>query len=94
MSELSVSEVSVDPLAPMFDKTTPACALALLTIAKAAIAKILNSFIRKPLPTNFCEKNSAQWEQPHLATWKNETNSPIRGSVLDNSQQCQELSRR
>jgi hypothetical protein len=29
----------------MFDKTTPACALTLLTIAKAAIAKIRNSFI-------------------------------------------------
>jgi hypothetical protein len=35
------------PFGPRFDRatTTPACALTLLTIAKAAIAKIRNSFI-------------------------------------------------
>jgi hypothetical protein len=41
---------SLVPEVPKFENTIPACALALLTIAKAAIAKILNSFIRKLLP--------------------------------------------
>jgi hypothetical protein len=40
----------VETPAARFDRTTPACALALLTNAKAAIANILNSFIRKLLP--------------------------------------------
>jgi hypothetical protein len=46
----AVLVVVTPPDASRFDKVTPACALALLTIAKAAIAKILNSFIRKLLP--------------------------------------------
>jgi hypothetical protein len=52
----------------MFENTTPACTLALLTNAKAAIAKILNSFTEKAPPKKLFGQQTRLWDIPKPVT--------------------------